>query len=108
MKPIWILHTPAKLKTLPQGVSTIHLSRFEAHFITHRISAESTFLTYNPQSEQFHYFSNLLHIAGNQYIGIHRTLSISKQVFPFARPKMPPMKSCNVMHGFICRNEKSF
>lgn len=89
MKPIWILHTPAKLKTLPQGVGILHLSRFQTHFISHTTSSGNILLTYNPQSEQFHYFSNMLHISGNKYIGIHRTLSVSKQVFPFARPKFP-------------------
>ena len=92
MKPVWILHTPAKLKTLPQGVGVIHLSRFQTHFISQMISSGNILLTYNPQSEQFHYFSNMLHVYGKQYIGIHRTLSISKQVFPFARPKFPSIK----------------
>jgi len=92
MKPIWILHTPEKLKTLPQGVGVIHLSRFEEHFITHSIPEGSVFLTYYPHSEQFHYFSNLFHVSGRRYIGIHRSLSISKQIFPFARPKAPSDK----------------
>ena len=89
MKPIWILHTPAKLKTLPQGVGVINLSRFEKRFITQITSGSSFILTYNPQSEKFHYFSSLLHVTGNQYIAIHRTLTISKQIFPFAIPKTP-------------------
>lgn len=88
MEPIWILHTPKKLKILPQGVGIYQLSKFEACFIT---PTDFVFLTYYPQRKQFHYFSHLLHIVGRQYIGIHRKLSITSQTFPFARPKSPTL-----------------
>lgn len=89
MNPIWILHTPNKFKTIPQGVGIYQLSKFESFFISPQ---DSVFLTYYPQTKQFHYFSHLLHIVGRQYIGIHRKLSITSQIFPFARPKMPTEK----------------
>lgn len=92
MKPIWILQTPKKLQTLPQGVGIFQFSKFEAHFFTKQSPEGFVLLTYNPLTEKFHYFSSLLYVAGKRYIGLHRTLSISKQIFPFARPKIPIKK----------------
>ena len=89
MKPIWILHTPAKFSTLPVGVGIFHFSRFHESFLTHTSPEGYLLLTYNPQTERFHYFTSLIHVAGKRYIGIHRTLPLSMQVFPFARPKTP-------------------
>ena len=89
MKPIWILHTPAKFSTLPVGVGIFHFSRFHESFFTHTSPEGYLLLTYNPQTERFHYFTSLIHVAGKRYIGIHRTLPLSMQVFPFARPKTP-------------------
>lgn len=89
MKPIWILHTPAKFTALQEGVGMFYLSRFHESFLTRAHPEDYTILTYNPQKERFHYFSSLVHVAGKRYIGIHRSLPLSKQVFPFARPKAP-------------------
>ncbi|MFJ7932888.1 competence protein CoiA [Sporosarcina sp. NPDC096371] len=89
VKPIWILHTPAKFTDYPQGVGLFYFSKFHESFFTHRPPEGYVLLTYNPQKERFHYFSNLVHVAGKRYIGIQRTLSLEKQVFPFARPKSP-------------------
>ncbi|WP_210469598.1 competence protein CoiA [Sporosarcina sp. 6E9] len=89
MAPIWILHTPRKIMALPQGVGIFQLSEFEKSFLTETFPKGINFLTYNPQFERFHYFSSLLHIAGRRYIGLHRTLPIKKQIFPFAQPKNP-------------------
>ncbi len=91
MKPIWILHTPAKFSALPLGVGMFYFSRFHETFFTHTPPEGHVFLTYYPQAERFHYFSSLIHVAGKRYIGIHRSLSLSKQVFPFARPKSPSL-----------------
>jgi len=89
MKPIWILHTPAKFSELPVGVGTFHFSRFHESFLTHTSPEGYLLLTYNPKTERFHYFTSLIHVAGKRYIGIHRTLPLSMQIFPFARPKTP-------------------
>lgn len=92
MKPVWLLRTPIKLKTLSPGVGVFQFSRFERSFITNQIPEGLVFLTYDPEFERFHYFSSLVHVTGKQHIGIHRTLSSSRQVFPFARPKNPTNK----------------
>ncbi|MEK5071376.1 competence protein CoiA [Sporosarcina sp. FSL K6-1508] len=89
MKPLWILQTPAKFSALPTGVGMFHFSKFHESFFTHSHPEGQLLLTYNPQTERFHYFTSLVHIAGKRYIGIHRTLPLSSQVFPFARPKTP-------------------
>jgi competence protein CoiA len=89
MNPLWILHTPAKFSTFPVGVGTFDFSKFHESFLTHNPPEGYLLLTYNPETERFHYYSNLIHVAGKRYIGIHRKLPMSMQVFPFARPKTP-------------------
>jgi competence protein CoiA len=89
MKPIWILHTPAKFSSLPGGVGIFLFSKFHENFFTFATPEGHLLLTYNPQTEHFHYFTSLIHVAGKRYIGIHRTLPLSLQQFPFARPKVP-------------------
>lgn len=96
MKPIWIFNTPTKFIDLPYGVGTFYFSKFHESFFTHIHPEGYTFLTYNPQKERFHYFSNLVHVAGKRYIGIHRSLSLAKQTFPFARPKTPSTEELNL------------
>lgn len=92
MQPIWIMHTPVQFSTLPQGVGIFQFSKFHESFFTHTSPEGTIFLTYNPHSEQFHYFSSLIHIAGMRYVGLHRILPISIQVFPFALPISPSIK----------------
>ena len=89
MNPIWILHTPAKFVHAPVGIGVFHLSKFHESFLTNTSPEGLTLLTYNPQTERFHYLTSLICIAGKRYIGMHRTLPLSLQVFPFARPKAP-------------------
>ena len=89
MNPVWLLHTPEKLKKIPQGVQKVYFSRFEESFFTNTGSEGLILLTYDPQHERFHYFSTLQYVVGKQYIGTHRILPITKQIFPFARPKNP-------------------
>lgn len=89
MTPIWLLRTPTKLKTLSQGVGIFHFSRFEKSFFTKKSPEGFVLLTYDPEFSQFHYFTSLFHIVGKQHIGMHRILSISDQIFPFARPIIP-------------------
>ncbi|MCZ2257222.1 competence protein CoiA [Sporosarcina sp. G11-34] len=107
MRPVWLLRTPSKLMALPQGVGVFHFSRFERSFFTHQIPVGLVFLTYDPKFEQFHYFSNLFHVTGKQYIGTHRILPISKQIFPFARPKIPTEKELQqYVHSYLSMRKK--
>ncbi|MGG0669424.1 competence protein CoiA family protein [Lederbergia citrisecunda] len=89
MEPIWILHTPAKLTNLAEGVGIFQFSKFQEWFITKTSPEDDVLLTFNPHNQTFHYFSSLLHVAGQRYIGMHRILPLHFQVFPFARPKAP-------------------
>jgi len=92
MNPIWILNTPEKIKKSPQGVGIFYLSKFEETFINRSLPKNVFLLTYDPKLNQFHYVHSLLQIVGKRYIGIHRTLCMSKQTFPFARVKNPVFK----------------
>lgn len=89
MNPVWLLKTPHKLKKLPQGIQTFSISKFEESFFTLDPRKDKLFLTYDPQTKYFHYFSAMLHVEGRQSIGLHRILPLSKQIFPFAKPKEP-------------------
>lgn len=107
MKPLWLLRTPKKQQTLPPDVCTFSLTRFEESFIIHNPSTGSRLLTYNPQYEQFHYFTSLLHVAGKRYIGLHRVLSRNKQTFPFAIPKQPIEKEVvSYLNLYLALREK--
>lgn len=92
MEPIWILHTPAKFKYLPEGVGIYQFSKFQEWFIVSTPPEGNVLLTFNPHNQTFHYFSSLLHVAGQRYIGMHRILPLHFQIFPFARPKAPSVK----------------
>ncbi|WP_455431218.1 competence protein CoiA [Sporosarcina thermotolerans] len=89
MTPIWILHTPQKFTNIPEGVGTFQFSKFEEWFIVSTPPEGDVLLTFNPQTKTFHYFTSLLHIAGQRYIGMHHNLPITFQFFPFIRPKVP-------------------
>lgn len=89
MKPVWILQTAEKHKARSPRVNAFSFSRFEQSFFTYTFPEGNVLLTYDPHLKKFHYFSTLLHVSGNQYIGLHRILSIGSQTWPFARPKTP-------------------
>ncbi|MCM3743815.1 competence protein CoiA [Sporosarcina luteola] len=92
MEPIWILHTPAKFTNLPEGIGVFQFSKFQEWFIVRRSPNDHLLLTFNPHTQTFHYFSSLLHVAGQRYIGMHRILPLQFQIFPFALPKAPTEK----------------
>ncbi|WP_438316309.1 competence protein CoiA [Sporosarcina sp. FA9] len=108
MRPIWILLTPPKISLLPQGVSVFDFSKFHVNFFTYKTPEGLVFLTYNPLTKQFHYFSNLIHIGGKRYIGIHRVLPISLQIFPFARPKAATSNEINEYVKIYLTNRLKF
>lgn len=89
MEPIWILHTPAKFSKLPLGVNVFRFSKFEEHFFITPYKDHPYLLTYNTYTQTFHYYSNLLPIEGQRYIGVHTKLPIAYQCYPFAVPKSP-------------------
>lgn len=92
MKPIWILYCPSKYHQLSVSVHRFRLTKFEQHFIIQDREQHHHLLTYNPKNRSFHYFAHLLYITGNQFIGMHRTLSSSAQSFPFVMPIQPTKK----------------
>ncbi|KXH79785.1 hypothetical protein AU377_09870 [Sporosarcina sp. HYO08] len=98
MQPIWILRTPVNLAAFAEGLGVFTFSKFQESFFTKQSPEGIVFLTYNPNTMKFHYFSSLIHISGKRYIGIHRTLSLENQVFPFARPKPPTVQE---IHRYV-------
>lgn len=87
MYPIWIVRCPKKYENMRSAIQQVTLSKFEQWFTLPDANKNRHLLTYNPTNKSFHYFSHLLHITGNQFIGKHQKLSIDSQTFPFAIPK---------------------
>lgn len=98
MDPVWILHTPVKLINQPLGIGIVQLSKFQEWFIQKNPPEGNCLLTFNPQTKSFHYFSHLMHVTGQRYIGIHQTLPIRFQQFPFAQPKILEMAQ---LHAYV-------
>ncbi|WP_277586419.1 competence protein CoiA [Psychrobacillus antarcticus] len=84
--PIWILRTP-KISDFPvQEMGTMQLSAYRQQFF-YTTPNGKIILTYCPQTKNFHYISNPVHIKGNNYIVKVKKLSMEKQTWPFAITK---------------------
>ena len=90
--PLWILCTPSEIHVDTKSVKYLQLNQFRKSFLLPSSPEGPLLLTFNPKENCFHYFSSLLHVAGNRYIVLHRVLSSSSQTFPFACPKIPTEK----------------
>lgn len=108
IEPVWILHTPNKYRDLPEGLNVYSFTAFQQLFFSEELSPERTLLTLSPETKQFHYFSHLLPLEGNRFIGIHRKLSISLQIFPFARPKLPDDQLIQIYCKFYKYHRKTY
>lgn len=84
---IWLLRTPKNIQLINKGISLIKLSKFMQAFIKNMPSSSSTIITYDPTTENFYYFSQLVHISGSSFLVKIRALSIEQQTFPFAQVK---------------------
>lgn len=81
--PIWILRTPKISDFPPQEIGTMQLSAFRQTFF-YTTPNGKIILTYCPQTKNFHYISNPMHIKANNYIVKIKKLSMEKQSWPFA------------------------
>lgn len=108
MSPIWILQTPTKLKQLPLGITSYSLSRFEEQFLQSISTNNHFILTYDAYTQTFHYLSALLHLCGRKFIVNHRTLSMSHQIFPFAKPKLLTIKELETYHSLYMKERLTF
>lgn len=86
--PLWILQTPHD-RFKKTGVQKLSVTHFMQQFILQH-KKQRYVITYDAQSEQFYYLSNLLPLNGQQYLGYIQPLPISKQVFPFYIPALLP------------------
>ncbi|WP_162805691.1 competence protein CoiA [Sporosarcina sp. PTS2304] len=93
MLPIWIIITPASIRTSTASIHSMRLTQFQQFFIrrlpSRTESMMTLLLTYNPSSEQFHYLSHMIHLHGSAYIVRHSIMRIRHQSIPFALPVAP-------------------
>lgn len=108
MSPIWILQTPTKLKQLPPGITSYSLSRFEEQFLQPTHDNNHFILTYDAYTQTFHYLSALLHLSGRKFIVNHRTLSLSNQIFPFAKPNVLTVKELESYYSLYMKERTIF
>lgn len=84
--PVWLVKTP-KQKIKTQGIVKISLNeQFKQFFST--IKEQTYLISYDPESKKFYYFRHLMFVQGNIFIANIKTLSLSKQQFPFYVPKL--------------------
>lgn len=84
LEPFWIRGTDQ----LPlAGLKTFQIRSFEQEMFR---SAENKpyLLSFNPHQSLFIYFSNLIYLQGNRWIGKVSLLEAERQVYPFAVPKL--------------------
>ncbi|WP_431029244.1 competence protein CoiA [Lysinibacillus sp. LZ02] len=101
--PIWLLKTPA-FPTLQVGRTLkASFNLFYQQFIT-----DNYVITYDPQSQQFVYFSDLLYLQGNLFLSQVLALPLTSQVFPFYEPKLLTEKGFLSLFEEYTRYRKQF
>lgn len=93
MVPIWILLTPPHVRASAASVQTYRLTQFQQHFIR-RIDSSANepvtiFLTYDPDTQQFHYLSHFIHLRGTSFTACHAVMRLAHQTIPFSMPAPP-------------------
>jgi competence protein CoiA len=109
IQPIWIALTPVQ-KIKENGLQKITLPHQLQQFITSEKKAKYL-MTYNPNTKQFLYISNLIHLKGISYLSKISPLPLLKQKFPFYIPRPFTEKEfsnvLNAYHNFINQFLKS-
>lgn len=80
---IWIKGTKEVLK---EGIQVFRLKAYEQAMLQKK-GNNYYLLFFLPEKNCFFYFSNLLFVSGNRWIGKGKYLSADQQSFPFATPK---------------------
>lgn len=84
LSAIWIKGT----KGFPEeGIQVLRLNAYEQAMLRKQSTHYYYLLLFVPDKNRFFYYSNLIYISGNRWIGKGRYLSAERQSFPFAIPR---------------------
>ncbi|MEK5079412.1 competence protein CoiA family protein [Solibacillus sp. FSL W7-1436] len=81
--PIWILHTPEKFKS--PGIVKVSISHTNAQFMQ-QYKNQKFLITYDVNSKNFYYITNLIHLHKLQYFAVVKPLALNQQRFPLLVP----------------------
>ena len=83
---LWLFQTPPK-KIVSEGIQKISISPLMQQAITHPQQGLPYLITFDANTSQFIYWSNLLHLHGHTFITKVQCLPIDFQRIPFLKPK---------------------
>ena len=86
IEALWLFQTPPKKNAAP-GIQKISISPLMQQVITHPQQGLPYLVTFDANTSQFIYWSNLLHLQGHTFITKVQCLPIEKQRYPFYEPK---------------------
>ncbi|MDQ0429070.1 competence protein CoiA [Planomicrobium stackebrandtii] len=97
LKPVWI---KGLKESCPEGISLLGL---KTHEIEMRQNVAETFfiLLFYPPDNRFYYHSSLFYVSSNRWVGKTKSIEASKQVFPFAIPKLLTKEEFNKVLGIF-------
>ncbi|MGI2327423.1 competence protein CoiA [Planococcus sp. YIM B11945] len=94
-------------ETINEGIQLLTLPAWKQEVL--KKQKNRTYLIgFQPEQDRFYYCSNLLYVSGNRWIGKVKSLSASKQVFPFAVPKRLTFSEFTTAYTFFLQARKKF
>ncbi|MGC7927582.1 competence protein CoiA [Lysinibacillus sp. VIII_CA] len=85
IQPIWLFLTPQRNEAIT-GIRKISISPLLQKSFMTTSTGLPYLMTFNAKTEQFVYWTNLLHVHGHTFIGKVQKISIKQQRFPFYIP----------------------
>lgn len=86
IEALWLFQTPPKKSVVP-GIQKISISPLMQQVITQPKQGLSYLVTFDANTSQFIYWSNLLQLQGHTFITKVQYLPIDQQHYPFLEPK---------------------
>lgn len=101
---IWI----AGIKeTKENKVQVINIMEYQKEMLVQN-NHTSYLLLLNPETRQFHYYSNLFHISGSRWVGKVASLPLDRQTFPFAVPKPLARKDFDTVYTVFLNSRNNY
>ncbi|MFJ7950863.1 competence protein CoiA [Lysinibacillus sp. NPDC096418] len=86
IEALWLFQTPPK-KSVTPGVQKVSIAPIMQQVMIHSSQGLPYLITYDANSSQFIYWSNLLHLQGHTFIAKVQCLPIEMQRYPLYEPK---------------------
>ncbi|WP_238323722.1 competence protein CoiA [Planococcus donghaensis] len=104
ISPIWLkgLKEPCL-----EGIGLLHLKVHEVAMMQYA-GQLPYILLFCPPDNRFYYYSNLFYVSSSRWVGKTKSLSATKQIFPFARPKPLSKEEFNLVMGIFYQAKKQY